>query len=125
MSILNNMPHKCRIQRLIHSQGMLGGSKTTPTTEQTDVLCWEQAASHAEVMAFQKRGMRITHKVYFTADPQVTEQHQIVMTERNGTAIAAADQVALDVKSEPRPDASAGTGAVWKVMCDILTGSVD
>lgn len=122
MSVLNSMPHRCTIQRLVHSTGSLGGSKTTPTVEQTGVRCFEQSAGHAEVDEYQKRGMRVTSKVYFVADPQVTERHQILITERGGASVTEAP---LDVKSEARPDASVGSGTIWKIMCDLSTGSDD
>jgi len=123
MSLLNSFPHRCTIQRMVRSSGSLAGSKTTPVIEQTNVSCWEQPAGDAEVEEYQKRGMKVTHKIYFTVDPGVTERYQILITERSGIAVAS--PIALDVKSEPRPDATAGLGVVYKVMCDLLTGSND
>jgi len=123
MSLLDNLPHRCTIQRLSRTKGGLGGSRTAPTAEQTDVECWEQAATQADVLDYEKRGMSVTTKVYFAAQPMVTERHQIVITERNGVAVPAASQVAMDVVVEARPDASAGLGVLWKVMANDVTGS--
>jgi len=123
MSLLNSFPHKCTIRRRTRSKGTLGGSKESFTDEQTNVECWSQNANHREVQDYEKRGMRITHKVYFTIDPGVTENHQILITEENGVAIASPD--ILDVKTRSDPDASAGLGVVFKVMADILTGRRD
>ncbi len=123
MSILDNMPHRCTIQRLIHSQGSMAGSKSTPVVEQTGVKCWEQTAGNAEVLEYQKRGMLVTHKVYFVADPEVTERHQILITEREGVIVSS--PLALDVRSEAKPNASVGLSFVWKVMCDRNTGGQD
>lgn len=125
MGLLDNFPHRCKIQRRIRSKDTLGSGKDTVTVEQTGVHCWEQQASDSEVRDYEKRGMRVSRKVFFLTDPLVTERHQIVITKRNGVAIAAANQIALDVKSEPVPDASAGLGVVYRVMVDDLTGSRD
>ena len=124
MSLLEKLPHECTIQKRVavkDGQG-LGGVRDTLTEVSTGVECWEQQASDAEARDYQKRDMRITRKVYFVTDPGLTTRHQIVITKRNGTAVAAANQIALDVKSEPRPDSSAGLGILYKVMCDDHTG---
>jgi hypothetical protein len=62
--------------------------------------------------------------VYFVSDPLVTEQYQLIITERDGSAVPVASQVILDVKSAAEPDASAGKGVVYRVMCDYQTGEI-
>ena len=123
MSLLDSFPHKCTIRRRTTSKGSLGGNKDGSINDQTDILCWEQQASAGEVADFAKRGMSITHKIYFTSDPGVTERNQILITERNGTAIS--NPVPLEVKTEALPDISAGLGVVFRVMVDELTGRFD
>lgn len=122
MPLLDNFPHKCKIERRSRTSGTLGGTKDTFVSEQTDVLCWEQQASSKEIKEFQKRGISINRKIYFLTDPAVTEKHTITITERQGTAIASASQISLKVRSETLPDASAGLGVVYKVMAEERTG---
>ncbi|GAG51772.1 unnamed protein product [marine sediment metagenome] len=125
MSLLDNMPHKCIIQRITKVEDNMMGNRDVPVEEQDDVRCWEQQVSAAEVLEYEKRGMSINTKVFFTSNPNVTERHQIVITERNGTAIAVADRSEMDVVAVPEPDASAGMGVVWRVMCYKSTGADD
>ncbi|MEE9592665.1 MAG: hypothetical protein V3W28_03685 [Thermoplasmata archaeon] len=125
MSLLDQLPDRCTIRRRSRTKGGLAGSKTNTADEQTGVECWDQSASASEVSRYNKRGVLVSHKVYFTTDPGVTERHQIVVTSRGGTAVAAASQVPLDVKAIDDPDASAGLGVVFKVMCDYDQGRED
>lgn len=120
MSLLTQLPHRCTIRRKTRTKGSLAGSKDTPVNEQTDAECWEQQATNKEIDMFQKRGMEVTRKVYFTTDPGVTSRHQIVMTQRNGIAVSGENP--LDVVSEALPDASAGKSVLFKVMVKELTG---
>jgi hypothetical protein len=122
MSLLDNFPHRCTIQRRTFARGRLGGQKASLSVERTNVRCWQQQASDREIIDYEKRGIAVACKVYFTSDPGLTERHQIVVTEREGVAVTGLE---LDVKSHPVPDASAGLGVVWKVMCDYSTGSDD
>ena len=120
MSLLNNFPHRCTIRRLVRVKGTLGGSKDSPLNEQTSVLCWAQNATQKEVADFEKRGMFLSRKIYFLVDPGVTERHQILVTEMNGTTID--NPIVLKVRTEAMPDASAGKGVVYKVFCSETTG---
>jgi len=123
MSLLDNFPHRCTIRSRVAAKDELGGIQFTYLNEQTGVYCWVQNASHKEVLEYEKRGMIVTKKVYFTTDPSVTERHQILVTEMNGTTISS--PVPLDVISESLPDASAGLGVAYKVMCTENTGEDD
>ena len=120
MSLLNNFPHRCTIRRLVRVKGTLGGSKDSPLNEQTSILCWAQNATQKEVADFEKRGMFLSRKIYFLVDPGVTERHQILVTEMNGTTID--NPIVLKVRTEAMPDASAGKGVVYKVFCSETTG---
>lgn len=123
ISLLDQLPHVCTIRYRTRSKGTLGGSKDSFTSQETGVRCWEQAAGDNEVLEYQKRGIRIARKVYFTSDPGVTERHQILVTSRNGTAVSS--PIPLDVRSRAMPDASAGLGVLYRVMCDEHTGEDD
>lgn len=123
MSLLDNFPHRSIIRRRIAAKDELGGISYTYLNEQTGVYCWEQNASHKEILEYDKRGMVITKKVYFLEDPGLGERHQVLISERNGATIAS--PVPLDVVSEALPDASAGLGVVYKVMCIEHTGEDD
>jgi len=124
MSILDNFPDECSIQRLVRTKGASGGSKDTPTVEQTGVSCWEQQVSASESLVYQKQGMELRSKVYFTENPNVSRRHQIVMTSRLGVAIAAADQRAWDVLDMPLPDVNVGRGQLFRVMIGKNTAGV-
>lgn len=121
MSLLDHMPHECTIRRRVRTKGALGGSSDSFTDEQTEVVCWEQAASDSEIREYEKKGMRIDCKVYFPTDPGVTSRHQILVTERSGVAVAL--PIALDVVSNAGPDASTGAGILFRVMCKRVTSS--
>jgi hypothetical protein len=125
VSILQSFPHKCTIRRRTRTKGALGGSKDGFTNDQTDVVCWEQNVSQKETEDFEKRGMDLISKIYFLSDPSVTERHQIIITERLGTAVVAANQLPLDVTTEASPDASVGLGVVYKVFCKVPSGRDD
>jgi len=123
-SILDNMPDECTIRRRIRTKGELGGSKDSSTEEQTGVSCWEQQVSAAESLAYQKQGASLRSKVFFAENPNVSRRHQIVITSRNGEAIASADQEAWDVLSFAAPDVSVGRGLLWRVMIGRGTAEV-
>jgi len=88
----------------------------------TGVECWEQQASANEIKDFEKRGIQVQTKMFFTEDPGLTEQHRILVTERMGVPAPYLDftDVAnpniMDVVSSTYPDASAGLGVLWKAM---------
>jgi hypothetical protein len=80
------------------------------------VRCWEQQAGAKEIADYEQRGVSVDRKIYFTEDPRLTVRHEIVITERNGAKVSFERQETLDVMAEPRPDASAGLGVVFRVM---------
>ncbi len=112
--LLDNFPHKCLIRRRVSVNGALGGRRNDPVTVASDVVCWEQQASNSEVLEFEKRGMRLVKKIYFTTDPAVDEHHQLLITERNDVVVS--NPIEYDVLSESLPDATAGLGVAYKVM---------
>lgn len=124
MSLLDNLPHECTILRKKTTRDSVGGSfNATPVTVQTGVACWEQQASSRDMQEFKKRAISADRKIFFNTDPAVNEQNQIIITKRNGVAVPAASQVTLDVMSSPLPDAGAGLGVVFRVMCNTTSGT--
>ena len=116
MSILNNLPHTCTTKRRARSKGSLGGSKDVWTTVSSNLACWQQGASDNEIREFAKDGIVVTNKVYFTADPGVDTRFVLEVTNpKTGTTDT------LEVKSSAKPDASAGMGVVYRVMCEQST----
>lgn len=110
MSLLDSMPHLCTAKRRTRTKDVLGGSKDSWTTTFTDRRCWRQAAGDSEITEFQKRGVTVTDKVYFIADPAVDERDVLII---GGDT--------LEVRSYAHPDASAGMGLLWRVMCNMTT----
>jgi len=125
MSILNDLPHKVSISKRerVKVSGGDGLPRETTTVISSDVECWVQQMSASEIHEFQKRGINVNRKVFFSDDPGVHEGMTLRMTEQNGTAIASADQQVFDVISSPNPDASAGLGVVWRVECNASSSS--
>ena len=109
MSILNALPHTCTAKRRKRTIDSFGGTKDTfPTTLFTDRACWRQAASHKEILEFEKRDISVTHKVYFVTDPEVNERDVLVI-----------DGDTLEVRSYSDPDATVGKGIAYKVMTEL------
>ena len=108
MTILAHFPHTCTAKKRKRTKGTLGGSKDSfPTTVFTDRKCWRQPVSDSENEEYQRRGITVSHKVYFTSDPELDATHVLIF-----------DGVDYYVKSESDPDASVGLGVVWRVMVD-------
>jgi len=122
MSLLDNLPDECTIQRLVRTKGGSVGRKDVPTEEQIGVSCWEQQVSASDELSFQKRGMVLRSKVYFATNPNLTRRHRIIITSRFGTAIVTANQRAWYVLDAPVPDVNVGQGRLFRVMIGTSTG---
>lgn len=109
MSLLDNLPHLYTAKTRTRVADTLGGSKDSYAILSSGT-CWHQQAGDSEVSEFQKRGITITGKVYFAADPALHEGHVLVI-----------DGQTYDVTSYPEQDASAGLGIVWRVMVNRMT----
>lgn len=110
MSILDSLPHTCDIKVRTRTADSLGGSVDSFTVVSSGTSCWRQLASDREVTEFEKRGISITDKVYFTSNPGIDETHILLF----GSDV-------YEVRSTAAPDASAGMGVVWRVMCEYTT----
>ena len=116
MSLLSTMPHTCTTKRRIRTKGSLGGSKDSFSTVSENLACWQQSAGDGEMREFEKRGIVVTDKVYFPADPGVDAGYVLVVTNPQTGATDT-----LEVKSRAKPDASAGLGVLFRVMCEEKT----
>lgn len=105
MSLLDSFPHTCTIQIRQRVNDSYGGSKDTYTTVSSGVRCWRQTVSDREIQEYDKRGIDVTAKVYFTTEQAIDERHVLVISSKT-----------YDVVSRAIPDASAGLGVVWRVM---------
>lgn len=113
------MPHTCTAKRRTRTKGPLAGSRDSfpdPNILFTDRACWRQLAKDAEILEYDKRGITVTDKIYFPADPKVNEKHILEVTDP-----ARGITETLKVRSRALPDASAGMGVVWRVMAEIST----
>lgn len=110
MSILDALPHLATARIRIRTLDTLGGSIDTFSAVFTDRPCWQQLASDREIAEYDKRGISVTDKVYFTSDPGIDERHILII-----------DGTTFEVRSRAKPDASAGMSVVWRVMCEERT----
>ncbi len=114
MSLLDSLPHTAIAKRRTRTKGTLGGSKDSyDTVLFTDRACWRQPASDSEVVEFQKRSQKITHKIYFATDPGLSDKDVLVI-----------DDDIMKIRSVSHPDASAGLGVVWRVFVENYGGDV-
>lgn len=122
-NLLGNLPHVCTIFRQTRTADAFGGNKYATVTEKTLVKCWEQQASASEISEYEKRGISISNKIYFTEDPKITERHRILITKRRGVATKnlsitdVSNPDVLDVVSVSQPDVSVGLSLLWRAMC--------
>ena len=114
MSILDNLPHVATAKKASVTQDALGGNTLTYATVFTDRACWRQAASDSQIQEFEKRGISVTDRVYFTTDPGIDETHILTDVRNSGATAGTGDT--WEVRSRAVPDATAGLGVVWRVM---------
>lgn len=121
MSLLDNLPHECTIKRRTHSKSAVGGRNTSNSTISTGVACWEQQLKSNYGVVSQQEGLENYRRVYFVSDPNITTNHRIIITKRNGTSVASSSQVELKPVGNAVPDASSGYGILYRVTCVIMT----
>ncbi len=108
MPLLDSMPHTATAKRRTRTRdALMGRVDTWPDTLFAGRACWNQQASASEVMQWQARGVSVSHKVFFASNPGVDSSCCLEVGGRR-----------LEVRSWPEPDASAGLGVVWRVMCE-------
>jgi len=110
MSLLDNLPHTATHTRPSYSNDELGANRQTDVTIATGLKCWVQNANIQEVEAYQKIDTRITHKVFFTTDPDIRPGDDITVTA--GPSFVGKK---LEFVSGPT-DRSAGLGVLFAGM---------
>lgn len=107
MSLLDNMPHEGRHERLKYDTGDLIDDVPDPTTLASNLKSWVQTASMQQVNEYAKRGQRITHRVVFQAgDPGLRVGDRFVVT-------SGPEYVGEVLKFVAGADRSAGLGVLW------------
>lgn len=124
MSLFDNLPHTAAIQERTITQDVLLGETETWADSTTGLSVWVQVASQQEIDEFQRRDIRVTHRVYFNADPttyfsQEADAGQYSILCSTGSF---ANQ-RLTVRSHA--EATAGVGWGWKVMVEYTPGEED
>lgn len=115
MTLLDNMPHECRIDRLRYVTDSVAGSMEVPVAVPggTGLACWVQNASQSEINEFQKRDQLVTHGVFFPVLPPLRVGDEITIT------VAQAGVLGQVLKFQAFADRSAGLGLLFKAMCQI------
>ena len=118
MSLLDNLPHTATARVRTRTTDSIGGAKDAFADVSGFVArpCWQQTASEAEILEFAKRGISVTDKVYFALRPALSAQHILVVTN-----VSTGQTDTYEVRSVADPDASAGLGVLYRVMCEKTT----
>ncbi len=117
MSLLDNMPHKASAYRRVRTIDDLGGADDAYSfLTFSDRDCWLQPVSDNEVRTFQKRGIDVNGKVFFTSDPGLDTRHAVTVNDADGNSLGT-----WLVKSRPLPDTSVGLAVLYKVMVEEST----
>ena len=112
MSLLDNLPHKCSIDRPRHVNDIYGANREEDALVATGTACWAQNASQNEITEFQKRDKSVTHKVFFIDNPPLRVGDHITITT------AEAGMLGLVLKFQAAADRSAGLGVLFGAMCE-------
>jgi hypothetical protein len=124
MTLLDNFPHTAVARIRQRTRDSLGGNRdefTILSGWASGVACWQQRARESEILEFEKRGISVTDKIYFTDDPQLDERHILVVTNTPRGGIKPTRSRIYEIRSFAEPDASAGLGIVWRVMAEFKT----
>lgn len=117
MPLLDSLPHTATARVRTRTKDSLGGSSDAFSTDVfTARPCWQQPAKESEIREFAKRGVSVTNKVYFTTRPALDEQHILIITNKD-----TGQTDTFEVRSRADPDASAGLGVLYRVMCELTT----
>lgn len=69
--------HTVTIQTQVIAQGRLKDRSVSWGSDRT-ATCRIQPLASTEVMEFQKRGVSVSHKLYFSEDPEVNELNRFI-----------------------------------------------
>ena len=110
MSLLENLPHTAQLWQKIRVADEYGQGLDTFVKRGARVKCWRQGVSDNEINQFEKRGIKVSCKFYFTKDPGI-----------DATYFVECDGLFYTVQSTSNPDASVGLGYLWRIMAMIST----
>lgn len=130
MSLPENLPHSCTIQKSAYVPDDIAADYDDPDTLREDgtyahtsesdaqeIACWVQPASKNEINRFQRREQNVTHTVYFRGDPGVKPGY-VILPNNNGLIDCPFAGKTLEVKAEQ--ETTAGLGLLWGVVCEEL-----
>lgn len=117
MTLLDTFPHRVTITaRAPYTRDSLGGvSQGDGTVRSTGVVAWVQPATQGDIDAFKRRDAVVSHKIFFVADPELTEGDDI--TVESGPSF-----VGEKLRYVSDDEAGAGTGIVFKAMATTILG---
>lgn len=105
MSLLDEFPHTVDIEEKTESGNAGSGYTYTWPAIASSVKAWVQPKKAEAVFQFDKEGSMVTHEVYFTTNRNLSRLHRI---DYGGTKLYVLAW----------RDASAGTGTLYKALCD-------
>jgi len=98
-----DMPHVVDVHNFVNSRDRYGGLSNYQVVAYADEPAWVQPASAKDVVEYERRGVVITHVVYFLRNLALTTEHRIVHDGKS--YIVTGFQ-----------DASAGLSVLWKAI---------
>lgn len=108
------------VQAATTTRGASGG-QSRAFADGATLDCLVQTPGAAEVRDYAARGMRLTHWVFFSADPGLTTNDRLKWVTRRNVALSTPIYLrALDCYPEGRPG-SAGSDMLWVADCEQVT----
>ena len=102
MSVLD-LPHLVDIHVQVNSRDKYGGTRRYPVAVYEGEPAWVQPASAKDAIEYERRGLEVTHVVFFNRDLSLTAEHTI-------------DHSGKLYEVQGFQDASAGLSVVWKAI---------
>ena len=110
MSLLENMPHLMTVKKRTYVNDAYGGNDETPVNQSINNRCWVQNASFQDILEFEKRDERVTHRVLMPTDLSLTP----------GLVIVPEDGPFQDLELVVRAytERTAGLGWMFTAFCE-------
>ena len=102
MSVLD-LPHVVDVHVQVNSRDKYGGTTRYAVAVYEDEPAWVQPTSAKDAIEYERRGMEVSHVVYFNRDLGLTTEHTI-------------DHGGKSYTVKGFQDASAGLSVVWKAI---------
>jgi hypothetical protein len=104
-------------QTVTHTIGAMGGDARTYADGST-LDCCIQTPGASEITSYAARGQRLTHWVFFSADPNLTPDQRLKVTQQAGVTLGTAIYLrVLDCYAEGRPGPAA-EDLLWVADCE-------